>query len=136
MKRLLNLFLCILFLSVSTGFTASAHFCKGIKQEIRFFPDDHQNKVCPVCVIKTNQKTKKDNCCKHEKEQIKLTEKVEKISQQQSLFKFSGETILYQHSLPTFDGSSISTELKVPSFYFSSPKERPPLYVLHCVYRI
>jgi hypothetical protein len=136
MKRLFSLFLCILFLTVSTGFTASAHFCKGIKQEIQFFPDDHQNTVCPVCVIKTKQKTKKDNCCKHEKEQIKLTEKVEKISQQQNLFKFSGETVLYQHPLPAFDGSSISTELKVPPFYFSSLKERPPLYVLHCVYRI
>lgn len=136
MKRLFSLFLCILFLTVSTGFTASAHFCNGIKQEIQFFPDDHQNTVCPVCVIKTKQKTKKDNCCKHEKEQIKLTEKVEKISQQQTLFKFSGETTLYHHPLLPFHERIISTELNVPSFYFSTPKERPPLYVLHCVYRI
>ncbi|SHF69441.1 HYC_CC_PP family protein [Pedobacter caeni] len=136
MKRLFSLFLCTLFLTVSTGFTASAHFCKGIKQEIRLFPDDHQNKVCPVCVIKSKQKTKKDNCCKHEKEQIKLTEKVEKIAQQQSLFKFSGETALYHPPLPAFDWTAAAVEQNVPAFDFSSPKERPALYILHCVYRI
>ncbi|WP_316816534.1 HYC_CC_PP family protein [Pedobacter nyackensis] len=136
MKRLFSLFLSLLFLTVSTGFTGSVHVCKGIKQEVRLFQEDHNDKVCPVCALKNKQKAKKHNCCKHQAEQFKLSEKASKNSAQQSLVKFSGEAVLYQSAAVTFEGKSALTAQNVSSFYFPTPLKSPPLYVLHCVYRI
>lgn len=136
MKRLFSLFLSILFLTVSTGFTGSVHVCKGIKQEVRLFQEDHQDKVCPVCALKNKQKTKKHNCCKHQAEQFKLKEKASKNPVQQSLLKFSGEAVLSPYTAVTFDGKFGLTAQNVDSFYSPTRLKSPPLYVLHCVYRI
>ncbi|WGQ07651.1 hypothetical protein QG516_13850 [Pedobacter gandavensis] len=136
MKRLLSFFLCLLFLIVSTGFTTSAHICKGVKQEMRLFSKEHQDQVCPVCALKNKQKTKKDNCCKHEKEQVKLADKVQKIAQQENLLKFTGEAVLYLHPANTTIWDHKIETLKTDNFYFSTPLKQPPFYILHCVYLI
>ncbi|WP_316840799.1 HYC_CC_PP family protein [Pedobacter gandavensis] len=136
MKKLFSLFLCLLFLIVSTGFTTSAHICKGVKQEIRLFSKEHQDQVCPVCAAKNKQLTKKDNCCKHEKDQVKLADKVQKIAQQESLLKFSGEAVLYLHPANINIWDDQLTTVKTDGFYFSTPLKGPPFYILHCVYRI
>ncbi|MCX2452749.1 hypothetical protein OQX61_15830 [Pedobacter sp. PLR] len=136
MKRLSSLFLCLLFLLVSTGFTTSAHICKGVKQEIRLFSKEHQDQVCPVCALKNKQLTKKDNCCKHEKDQVKLADKVQKIAQQDNISKFSGEAVLYLHPANTTIWDDKVTTVKTDAFYFSSLIKLPPFYILHCVYRI
>lgn len=136
MKRLFTFFLCLLFLIVSTGFTTSSHICKGVKQEIRVFSKEHQDQVCPVCALKNKQLTKKDNCCKHEKDQVKLADKVQKIAQQESILKFSGEAVLYLHPGITTIWDDQVMAVKTDAFYFSSPLISPPFYILHCVYRI
>ncbi|WP_316747038.1 HYC_CC_PP family protein [Pedobacter gandavensis] len=136
MKKLLSLFLCLLFLIVSTGFTTSAHICKGVKQETRIFSKEHQDQVCPVCALKNKQQTKKDNCCKHEKEQVKLADKVQKLLQQDNISKFSGEAVLYLHPAITTIWDDKVSNGKTDAFYFSTPLQGPPFYILHCVYRI
>lgn len=136
MKRLLSLFLCLLFLIVSTGFTTTAHICKGVKQEMRLFSKEHQNQVCPVCALKNKQKTKKDNCCKHEKDQVKLADKVQKVAQQEHLLKFSGEAVRYLHPANTSIWNTKLESQKTDAFYFSIPLKQPPFYILHCVYLI
>ncbi|MBB2150042.1 HYC_CC_PP family protein [Pedobacter gandavensis] len=136
MKRLFSLFLCLLFLIVSTGFTTSAHICKGVKQEIRLFSKAQKDQVCPVCALKNQQRTKKKNCCKHEKDQVKLADKVQKIAQQETLLKFSGEAVLYLHPANTTIWDDQLSAVKTDTLYFSSPLKSPPFYILHCVYRI
>lgn len=136
MKRLFSLFLCLLFLIVSTGFTTSAHICKGVKQEIRLFSKEHQDQVCPVCALKSKQKTKKDNCCKHEQNQVKLADKVQKIANQESLMKFSGEAVLYLHPAKATVWNEQLNTSKAEFVHASCPLKSPPFYILHCVYRI
>jgi hypothetical protein len=135
MKRLFTLFLSLLFLVVSVGFTASTHFCKDTKQETRLF-SNHQNQVCPVCAAKNNQKVKKKKCCKYETEHLKLTEKAQKNQQQNNLFKFSGDAVPDRYSEAVFDSGPATAELQNFAFPFSTPIKSNPLYILHCVYRI
>lgn len=134
----LHLFLCLLFLIVSTRFTISAHICKGVKQEIRLSSKEHQDQVCPVCAAKSKQLTKKDNCCKHEKDQVKLADKVQKITQQESLLKFSGEAVLYLHPANTTIGDDQLTTVKRDAFYCSTPLKGPhsTFYIVFIGYRI
>lgn len=135
MKRLFTQFLSLLFLAVSVGFTASTHFCKDIKQETRIF-SNHQNKICPVCPTKNNQKVKKKKCCKYETEHLKLTGKAQKNQQQNNLLKFSGDAALDRYSGAVFDSGSVTTRFQNLNFPIPTPLKSNPLYILNCVYRI
>ncbi|KIO75465.1 hypothetical protein TH53_20540 [Pedobacter lusitanus] len=135
MKRLFSIFLSLLLLIVSVGFTASTHFCKGIVMET---PLCHQSqkKACSDCITKNNQKRNNKSCCRFETRNIKLTEKIQENSQQNNVFKFSGAAVLQRYTGTVFDPNTTLTVSPNPAFTFPSPLKSNPLYIMHCVYRI
>lgn len=135
MKRLFTLFISLLLLIVSVGFTVNTHFCKGKQQETSLLMKD-RHEVCPICGNRNNQQHKKDSCCKYKTEHLKLTGKVQESSFKNSTFKFSGEVLLNRYSGAVFEYSTSLIKLQTDQFFFSTPVWHPPLYLMHCVYRI
>lgn len=136
MKKSFVIFLSMVYVLVSTGFTTSDHFCEGVKQETSFFSNSSKDKICQICAEKNQLKTKKENCCKHETQLNKFDQSFSNKLQKQNVFK------LIEH-LPFICIENIFildfAIFEVYSGSFSNynfPSRKNPLYIFHCVYRI
>ncbi|MNE67637.1 hypothetical protein D3C80_1632580 [compost metagenome] len=136
MNRFFVILLSFLHLVLSTGFTTSVHFCKGVRQEANIFNHVNPDSPCPVCVAKYNQKQKKKDCCKHEKQLVKLSAEVKKTAPLDIKFKVWGFAIPNQMIGTVFDSEVLAdqnTTCYIPS---DTPVPGNPLYILYCNYRI
>lgn len=137
MKKTLVIFLSLIFLVISTGFTTSEHFCKGVKQETTFFLDSSKDKNCPVCAAKKQYQAEKENCCKHESQLNKIDNSFSNKLQKQSDLKLVGQDLklISLANTPVLDFNT--TELFSGRFSNANlPLRKNALYIYHCVYRI
>lgn len=137
MKNTFVILLTMFYLVLASGFTKYTHFCKGVKMETRLTNNHEQGKPCPLCQTKNKaRKEARQDCCKHEQQVIKMTDKVQKITSQQSGFKFWGNVIPNRTLGAVFDPSFKGSAYPVERIFPKIPVPGNPLYILHCVYRI
>ena len=142
MKKVFILFLSLIYLVLSSGFTQYSHFCKGTATErISLTNTAHQDsdKPCPICSAKEKSlKDKKKDCCKHESKIIKVDDCVKKHNNFDFSVKFWGDAIPNKMLGTVFDFEPIVLDIEKNTAYSSTkvPILGNPLYILHCVYRI
>jgi len=141
MKKLFVIFLSLLYLVLSSGFTQYQHTCKAMAVKLYSLTNtENQNsdKPCPICSAKEKDlNKKKKDCCQHKTQLVKVDDVVKKQSNFDLSVKFWGDAIPNKTLGTVFD-FSISTEAATSTPYLSSkiPFRGNPLYILHCVYRI
>lgn len=137
MKRLIVLFLSMLYVVMSSGFTMYTHFCDGVKQGRGFSVNEQlPDRPCSICAAKKKQQKKKKGCCKHQSELVKVTDSAKKTTNQNFCLKVWGEAIPNRTLGAVFD---IHFENELNTVY-TAPADIPtpgnPIYILNCVYRI
>jgi hypothetical protein len=136
MKRLVVIFLSMLYVVMSSGFTMYTHFCNGIQQGKAFSVNEQPDRPCNICVVKNKQQKKKKGCCKHKSELVKVTDSVKKTANQTVCLKVWGDVIPNKTLGAVFD-INIESQLKT---VYTTPSNVPipgnPIYILNCVYRI
>lgn len=138
MKRLFIIFLSLLYVVMSSGFTTYTHFCKGKQQGTALYNGDQFDGPCPICLAKDKKlKEKKKGCCKHEAKAVKT----DNLTKNDQSFKFAsklwGDTIPNRTIGALFDFPLITKDLENPNNLSSKiPIRSNPLFILHCVYRI
>lgn len=134
MKKAFFIFLSILYLVLSSGFTTINHFCKGVKQQTSFFADTKPKNGCPICAEKKQQKSK--DCCKHKAQQHKISEKVKQPTLTDLIQKFTWAVLPAEFYKTIF--SVYFPEVNKPDtpVFAFIPIRNNPLYIFYCVYRI
>lgn len=142
MKKLLVIFLSMIYSVLALGLTQYQHICKGTAVKLYSWtntenPDN--NKPCPICYSKDKKlNEKKKDCCKHQSKLVKLNDSIKKQSHFDFSVKFWGSAIPNQLLGALFDISFVNSDNDKHLTYLSlkSPIWSNPLYILHCTYRI
>lgn len=140
MKKRFLIFLSILHLVLSTGFTQYAHLCKGMAVNTYSLTDGGQqnsDKPCPICSAKEKKlKGKKKDCCKHESKIAKVDDGVKKHSNFHFLVKVWDNAIPNKMLGIAFDFAFFNAAILPLYLTCQIPIRGNLLYILHCVYRI
>jgi len=141
MKKAVVIFLSLLYLVLSSGFTQYKHFCKGTAVERISLTDTQQqnpDKPCPICTSKEKGlSSKKKDCCKHQSQLVKVDNGIKKQSHFDFSIKFWGEAIPNKTLGALFDTTFVPTSEKQTAYIATKvPVRGNPLFILHCVYRI
>lgn len=138
MQKIFVIFLSVLYLVLSLGFTQNNHYCKGVIEQTSFISTHSTDKPCSVCSIKEKGlKEKKKDCCKHESKLVKIEDPTQNNTVNEIRFEIYGKTIP-DHILGTASDFSPKSASLPSSVYSSStiPIRSNPLFILHSVYRI
>ena len=140
MRKLFVIFLSLLYLVLSSGFTQFSHECVGsaIRSVSLTASTAIGDQPCPICLAKEKdlKKSKKD-CCKHESKTLK----VDVSTQGNGYFDYAFK--IFAHVFPErmlgalFD-LAIEGDIIANTNHYST-KTVPwsnPLYIFYCVYRI
>ncbi len=137
MKRGLILFLAILYMVFSTGFTTYTHLCNGVGQQTFLTQQTAtQPGTCPHC---NTDKTRdhKENCCKQEQKVYKLEEKSPLLKQLDINYKETGEGVVYRFLAYAFSAILSSDQQSTPALISSlHPRLSNPRCIVFCVFRI
>lgn len=135
MKRVFHILFILLYIVVSSGFTTSKHVCKGNASEIHVGLKKLSDLDCSKC--KANKQKNHNGCCKLEVKKICKEDNLPH-SYKNTPVKFLSASIPYYNLGAVFElGSTIDPENHTS--YFDPSKyhlNSPPLFILHCVYRI
>lgn len=138
MRKIFVIFLSLIYLVLSSGFTQYSHACKAMAVKTYSLTHQNSDEPCPICNSKKkDQNKKKEGCCQHEAKVIKTDDSVTNYSQFDFSVKFWGDAIPNELLGAVFD-FAFETETHKTHSYLSSkiPIRGNPLYILHCVYRI
>lgn len=137
MKRAFILFLALLYMVFSTGFTTYTHLCNGVGQQTSLTQKtDMQPGTCQYCnANKTSNHSKQ--CCKQEQKVYKLEEKSPLFKQLDFNYKEAGNGLIYRFLEHAFNAMLSSEEQSVPSLMPSYyPQLSNPRCIIFCVFRI
>lgn len=136
MKKLFSIFLSLLYLVLSLGFTKNTHICKGIKQEISFFGKNKEGQPCSKCAIKNGKILK--GCCEHKTQLLKIIEKSQKTATEKISFVRILDASLPQASFQTVFVDYFPEQTAPPfsALFTAIPIRNFILYIYYCVYRI
>ena len=126
MKRLLTLFVTIIYFCISSGFVMSVHYCMGkiSKVNVEIVP----SKYC-ICGKKETK-----GCCKTESKFIKLSDDYQATYADVSI-------VAPFHIVPNFytitNSIVVNSNVKLAFNTYSQPIVSPqPIYILNCDFRI
>jgi len=127
-KKVIVTILAFLYLGMSSGIAMEIHYCMGKKAGVDFFGND--NDRCGKC----GMKEKKNGCCNDEHKFYKLSDSHKNVS---NTLSFEAPVVSIPEPLPTFDFLLIPIPVKSNIANHSPPAyDRPPVCILHCVFRI
>jgi len=125
-KKLLVLFLLMVYTVAGNGAVLSIHFCMGDYSGISF--EQKESPICGKCGMKD-----KDGCCHDEVQIIKFDSPVTKSI----CFSFGPiDPLLNQPREFSISEISILSLLKVRPLAFQEYYKGPPLHILNCNFRI
>lgn len=138
MKKLIVLFLCGIYLVLTSGMVMYTHLCKGVIQETSFATKGQENKkTCSFCSTKKQiQQNGQGDCCQEEARVVQLKED---IVLSDTFFFFAK---LFGDGVPArYFGAVFETDFPhpKPAINLDIALNRPtkhPLYILHNVYRL
>ena len=142
MKKIFALFLSLIYVVLSSGFTQYQHTCKAMAMKTYSLTNNgHQNsdEPCPICSSKEKDLTKKKKgCCDHEAKIVKVDDTVKSKTQLDFSVKFWGDAIPNETLGAVFDSAIVADDTKQSTSYLTSkiPIRGNPLYILNCVYSI
>lgn len=135
MKRVFHILFILLYIVVSSGFTTSRHVCKGNASEIHVGLKKLSDLDCPKC--KANKQKNHNGCCKLEVKKICKEDNLPH-SYKNTPVKFLSASIPYYNLGAVFEPASTIDPENHTSYFHPSKyhPHSPPLFILHCVYRI
>lgn len=128
MKRIAVIFLMLLYLTPSIGFSVTVHYCGGKIASVSFFDGKAKCKC-------GNKKMKKD-CCKNEKLTVQLNDEQQKNNT--SVFSVQ-QTKEFHPVIADNNFYSIQNiDYGVDDYNSKHPPDalKPPLYIQHRIFRI
>lgn len=134
MKKLISIFLFLVYAFLSVGVSVGQHFCGEYLVEIQF--GTSEKKTCK-CSLVNAAKGKKSDCC-HDEVKVLRLEISQNITKVVSFDFLKIANVALVSPFPTFDflagADFISLLIKQISLF--SPPPESYLYLLFCVFRI
>jgi hypothetical protein len=138
MKRIFAFILAFLYLSTSMGATIHLHYCMGKLKSWGLV--NHETRNCDYCGMpKSNARpdnlTAINKCCSDEHKELK-TEKDQKTAPGELQFQkfFPDASVVHFPSSPSYHFPDVL--LGHPAIHAPPTTGKPPVYLLHCHFRI
>jgi len=130
MKRLVTLFLCMIYTFVTLGGSIFVHNCG--ENTIMSFYEKASHDSCPICVQKQNtKKLCKDNSCKDI--EVKIDQLSKELFSAKKFDNFSIQPAIFQRLWIDYKPHVVSFNIEKPTFahhlYYTN--NSPPTYILH-----
>ncbi|WP_146217711.1 hypothetical protein [Chitinophaga sp. S165] len=129
MKRFITILLAFLYITLTSGFTVSAHYCMGKLASVTF--KSQADDICNMC----SKPGKKGKCCKDEYKYCKVDVSSHEVAKVQQNIEPSVKAL----SLPVIIlpvPSVVVTHFNTFNNHGPPDLESTPLYIQYCTYLI
>jgi hypothetical protein len=127
-KKVIAIFLLLLFLIANSGVTVSAHWCGGKLATIDFFADGEHNCTC-------GKQSMKPSCCKDKTFHLQANDELAKTSYFN--FKIASPKFLFACTAPIEIATATQHQYLVSDFYHPPEfKPKTPIYLLDRIFLI
>jgi len=131
-KKIIVTILAVVYLATSVGATIHLHYCMG--KLVGWSIAHKQSSSCSNCGMPKVQDGTEDSCCKDQSRHVKNDNDQKAFDNARQVKTLQFKTV-YAPATNSEALAYLNPSLTFPSEYIVQ-RSRPPLHIIHCVFRI